>query len=113
MNTTWLQIRGVHVARVSGRLDISQAETFETDAKDRLQKTPGNIILNLSKITYMSSSGIGAVLGIYRYVGTIQKKICLCEVSPIVKKLLDVVEIGQIFTIYDSEEKAIEELAAA
>jgi len=107
MELSWITVNRVLVVRVSGRLDITKAETFERSVVDRLSKEPADIVINLSRVTYMSSSGIGALLAVFRFIGGKEKKMAICEVSPVVKKLLDVVEIGQIFKIFDHEDDAI------
>ncbi len=108
----WENKDGVQVVRLSGRLDLSKSESFENAVVERIQAEPRNLVINLSKVTYMSSSGIRALLASYRQLGAVDRRMCLCEVSPVVKKVMDVVEIGQVFSIYDQESEAIAAMAA-
>ena len=105
-------INGVLVVRLKGRLDISRSESFEKTVMSMVNEQPLNMAINFSRVTYMSSSGIRALLSIYRAAGSVDAVMCLCEVPPVVKKVIDVVEIGQIFKVFDREDEAIEAMSS-
>lgn len=107
MEISWINSGKTLVVRVGGRLDITRSEAFEESVIKKFDEQNKDLVVNLSHVTYMSSSGIGALLAVYRHIGAKGNGMCICEVSPVVKKLLDVVEIGQIFNIYDREDDAI------
>ena len=110
---TWDNTGKVTVARVSGRLDITRADAFEKALVDHLTTKPENVVINLGGVSYMSSSGIRALLSIYRAAGAKEVRVALCEASPVVKKVLDVVEIGQVLRVFTTEAEATESLTAA
>ena len=60
----------------------------------------------------MSSSGISSLLGIYRFTSARGKTMAICEVSPAVIKLLEVVELGQVFKTFTREDDAVAALAS-
>lgn len=94
--------------KLSGRLDISRSDTLETAVRNRLKENMQPLVINLARVTYISSSGVGALLGIYRFMGEHRKQLVLCEISPAVQKLLDVVELGQLFKSALREPEAIQ-----
>lgn len=112
MDLNWKEMDGLTIARLNGRLDIAHSDEFESAVLARLDESPRDVLINLSGVTYMSSSGIRALLAIYRHTHAQERRMTICDPSPVVKKILDVVDIDQIFQIYDHEEKAIEALAA-
>lgn len=107
---TWDNTGSVTVARISGRLDITRADAFEKALVDHLAAQPANIVIHLGGVSYMSSSGIRALLSIYRAAGAKDVRVALCEASPVVKKVLDVVEIGQVLRVFNTEAEAIDSL---
>jgi len=102
-----LEIHGVTVVRLTGRLDITGSEGLEKKLTDTLKKATGHMLLNLKDVSYMSSSGISAILGASRNAAPLQKKVALCEISKSIQKLLEVVELGNIFPVYEREDDAI------
>ncbi|MCE9598813.1 MAG: STAS domain-containing protein [Spirochaetia bacterium] len=107
MEITKLEVHGVTVIRISGRLDITGSEGLEKKLGNILDTTKGNLLLNLNDVTYMSSSGISSVLGASRAAKALNRKLALCEISPSIKKLLEVVELGNIFPVYEAEDEGI------
>lgn len=112
MEITWKELEGLAIVRLEGRLDITQSDDFENRVIAALDQNPRDLLVNLSGVTYMSSSGIRALLAIFRHARAIERNMYVCDPSPAVKKILDVVDIDQIFQIYDREEKALEALKA-
>ena len=47
---------------VSGQMEASGAEVFKSACSDCLQKEARHLIIDLSKVTVISSSGIGALM---------------------------------------------------
>lgn len=108
MDATWEQTRGVWLLRLNGRLDISRSDTLESAIRTKLQDKLLPLVINLGRVSYISSSGVGALLGVYRFMSDNKKNLVLCEVSPAVQKLLDVVELGQLFKTALRESEAIQ-----
>lgn len=99
---------GVLLLRVAGRLDLLNAEQFENDTINIIKDATKDIIIHLEKVTYMSSSGVRALLAIYRYGKENGSRVSLCEASPVVRKVLEVVEMSQILTHYEKQSDAID-----
>ncbi|MBL8022376.1 MAG: STAS domain-containing protein [Leptospirales bacterium] len=107
MELAKLEIHGVTVVRIAGRLDITGSEGLEKKLGNFLDTTKGNLLLNLRDVTYMSSSGISSILGASRAAKAANRKLALCEISSSIKKLLEVVELGNIFPVYEGEDDGI------
>ena len=65
------------------------------------------VALDLRKIDYLSSSGIGILIGLKRRVETHQGKIVLFHVDPIVCDLLKVMKLDRYFPFADDEHAAL------
>ena len=107
MQVAWESVNGAWVVRLGGRLDVSKSEELEKILREMLGQEPRPLIVNLEDVSYLSSSGIGVLLGIFRQLKGLNLKMVLCQVSPAVEKLLEVVELSQVFQIFDKEDQAI------
>jgi len=68
------------------------------------------VALDLCKIDYLSSSGVGILIGLKRRVETHQGKIVLFHVDPVVCDLLKIMRLDRYFPFADDEHAALESL---
>jgi anti-anti-sigma factor len=95
------------IVRLSGRLDITQSDEVESLLSKDVQSGEGDMIINLAQISYISSSGIRIFVGMVRELGRQNRKLKLCNITPPVKKVFDVVELLDLFEVFATEEEAI------
>ena len=81
------------IVRLSGRLDITQSDEVESLLSKDVQSGEGDMVINLAQISYISSSGIRIFVGMVRELGRQNRKLKLCNITPPVKKVFDVVEL--------------------
>jgi anti-anti-sigma factor len=63
-------------------------------------------ILNFKNVSFIDSSGIGNLVGIYRTLNAQGKSLCLVNLTPATKKVLRITEIEKIFPIFKSLQDA-------
>ena len=68
------------------------------------------LAVDLSKVDYLSSSGVAILVGLKRRVETKGGKIVIFHVQPIVRDLLAVMKLDRFFAISEDESKAIDSL---
>ncbi|EMM76046.1 STAS domain protein [Leptospira santarosai str. CBC1416] len=78
---------------------------------DDVQSGQGDILINLENISYISSSGIRIFVGMVRELEKQGRKLKLCCITPPVKKVFDVVELLDLFEVYETESSALDSLA--
>jgi anti-sigma B factor antagonist len=66
--------------------------------------------VDLTKVDYLSSSGVAILVGLKRRVETKHGKIVLFHVQPIVKDLLTVMKLDRFFVITENEQQALDSL---
>lgn len=103
-------IGDTYIFRLSGRLDISGAEAFEREVLKIISREPKNLVINLSRVTYLSSSGIRTLLSIHRVIRDTEKQLVLCEIPANVRKVLEMVEISHQLKPFDMENDALQAL---
>ncbi|MBN2435264.1 MAG: STAS domain-containing protein [Spirochaetes bacterium] len=96
------------VMYLSGRLDVHLSADIEKEINQLIKENPDlNVILDLKDVEYMSSSGLRIFVSTMRILRDNQKQLKLCNINSAVKKIFEVVELMDMFDIYDSEETAL------
>ena len=97
------------ITPVGSYLDASRSKEFRRDVVDRLI-TPSRILLDLSEIQFIDSSGCGAILACSRQVnpsGQGPGDVKLCGVTKQVRLVFEMVRLHKIMEIYNSRDEAI------
>ncbi len=105
-----LEARGPKlIVRLKGELDHHTAEIFRSRVQEVLARgKTKTIILNLSGLNFMDSSGIGAILGRYNFLKHKEGIIAVCNLQPQVEKVFYTAGLFNIFKKYGSEEEAFD-----
>ena len=69
-----------------------------------------NIILNLSKVSMMDSSGLGVLVSSYTSVQKKGGKLILAGLGKGLQNLIAITKLTRVFDIYESEEEAVQSL---
>jgi anti-sigma B factor antagonist len=99
------------LVRLNGRLDITHSDEVEAKLAGDVQSGDGDIIINLELISYISSSGIRIFVGMVRELDKQGRKLKLCCITPPVKKVFDVVELLDLFEVFETEQEAVNSLS--
>ncbi|MEW5821869.1 MAG: STAS domain-containing protein [Cyanobacteriota bacterium] len=69
-----------------------------------------NIALNLEKISWLTSSGIGALLNIRKSINKADGELCIFNINPQVLESIKVLMIDRILPVFNDEEEAVDYL---
>jgi len=99
---------------LQGRLDVHLSADIEKEINRLITtETSSNFILNLKEVEYMSSSGLRIFVSTMRILKETKRKLVLCEMNNAVRKIFEVVELTDMFDIFNSENEALEFLKKA
>lgn len=87
-------------------LDASNTKEFKAAMKPVLGENP-NMILDLSGVTFMDSSGLGAMLSCLRQINSAGGDLKLCGLTPPVRALLELVRMHKIVDIKNDRTEAL------
>jgi anti-anti-sigma factor len=102
----------VAVVRVHGHLDARNAGTLLAQCRDVVREGK-HLVLNLAGVSFISSSGIGALLALVEELQQTDYTVRLAEVSPAVDSVIRLLNLDQILSIDTTEQAAREALEAA
>jgi anti-sigma B factor antagonist len=98
---------GVAVAVVPvDELDASNAGEFKRDIAPLLQAN-SKLVLDLSRLSFVDSSGLGAMLSCLRQLSAKGGDLKLSGMSKQVRALFELVRMHRIFDIYGTKEEAV------
>jgi anti-sigma B factor antagonist len=98
---------GVAVAVVPvDELDASNAGEFKRDIAPLLQAN-SKLVLDLSRLSFVDSSGLGAMLSCLRQLSAKGGDLKLFGMSKQVRALFELVRMHRIFDIYGTKDEAV------
>ncbi|GGE54508.1 anti-sigma F factor antagonist [Priestia taiwanensis] len=100
--------------RLDGELDHHTAEQLRMKVTTVLEHKPiQHIILNLEGLAFMDSSGLGVILGRYKYIKGKGGEMVVCSISPAVKRLFEMSGLFKIIRLEENEAHALYTLGVA
>jgi len=94
------------------RIDASVATEFKSDFIELVNKGDEKIVINLSEVDFIDSSGLGVLVLVLRRLGP-EGKIKLCKVNDSVRSIFELTRLNEVFDIHKTVEGAVEGLLAS
>jgi len=109
MKLTKREIRGVVVVEVHGKLigGSESSDEFHRVIKALLDEGKNRVVINLSRVSYADSRGIGILIGAYTSIKNAGGDLILAHVVDRINGILIVTQLALIFKTFDSEDEAV------
>ncbi len=107
LTLNWLRNAGVLFAEVQGRVDSNSAFDFELEIRDQVQDADVNLVFDLNKVTFMSSSGLRICLLTAKRFNNPGMSFGICSLPEPVREVMRISGFDQIIAIYGSQSAAI------
>ena len=98
---------GVRWLRVSGRINILNAEQFEEAVADVIEDSDRAVIMDLENVTYISSAGLYAVLKTAKSLQKRDAAFAVCTLSDNVRTIFERVGFDSIIAIHPTRADAL------
>ena len=109
MKVNQKELYGAVVLELHGKLTGGpEAETFRNIFKDLVSNDKMNIIVNLKKVDWINSTGLGILISGYTSVRKAGGDLVLCNVGDRIDSILYVTKLNLLFQAFESEEDAAE-----
>lgn len=97
------------VVRLAGELDLHTAAEFREAVERRLDADESltNLVLNLNRVDFVDSSGLGAILGRYKRISQRGGQVYLVRVGPRVRRIFELSGLFKILAEAGTEEEAM------
>ncbi|MGH1331584.1 MAG: STAS domain-containing protein [Paracoccaceae bacterium] len=94
------------------RIDAAVAIQFKDSVRALTEGAPDRVILDMTAVEFLDSSGLGAVVAAMKLLGA-DRKLELAGLSATVEKVFRLTRLDKVFTIHQDAATAIEGLAHA
>ena len=106
------QVGDVTVIDAAGRITLGEgASQFRDTIRDLASKGNKKILLNLSEVSYIDSSGIGELVSGFTTITNAGGQLKLVGLSKRIKDLLQITKLYTVFYVYDDEATAVRSFA--
>ena len=95
----------IKVISPQGILDGTQAKEFRVEVDQSLGEGAKIILVNFHDVTFMDSSGLGALVLALKAIRSKGSKIMLCSINEQVKMLFELTSMDKVFQIFADEEE--------
>lgn len=102
------QVDGSSVIDLSGDLDAHTAGQLERTIQDLLNHNSHKIVVNFSKLNYISSAGLGVFMGFIDEVRTKNGDIKFSNMPGKIFQVFDLLGFPLLYEIFDDEKEALE-----
>jgi anti-sigma B factor antagonist len=96
------------VVVLSGDVDLHHSPALHAALVEVAGNRPKRLMLDLSGVPYMDSSGVGTLVEVFRRVTAYKGKMVLFGLNPRVRSVFEITKLDRFFTICESEAQAIQ-----
>ena len=95
------------VVRLVGEIDLNHSPQFHQRLVELCNENPRRLILDLSDVQYIDSSGVGSMVDIFRRLKKKQFTMILVNPSARVRALLEITRLDEFFTMATTADEAL------
>lgn len=108
MKATSHNVNGIEVIKLDGKITIGSGDQQLRDViGNAVSQGNSKILLDMSGVTTIDSSGIGELVGSYTTVTNRGGKLKLLHLPAKLNELLHVTQLITVFEVYDNEQQAV------
>lgn len=89
------------ISTLHDRIDAAGAIQFKERMRELTEKAPSRVVLDLARVNFLDSSGLGAVVAVMKALGP-DRKLELSGLTPTVQKVFRLTRMDSVFTIHDT-----------
>lgn len=94
------------VLTLAGEIDMTSAPQLRQQLADLFGQGVRTIVVDLSRVTFLDSSGLGALVAAHHELAGDGGRLKLAAATPQVQKILQITRLGNVLSLYDSVEQA-------
>jgi len=100
--------KSCELIQMEGEFDLYEASKMKEFLEKylRQRQEPLKLILDMQKIEYMDSSGLGTLIHLQSEISRLKGKLIICGLHGSPKKVLELTRLGKFFTLCDNLDHA-------
>jgi anti-sigma B factor antagonist len=96
-----------NVLRLEGEIDLHVSPNIAASLATLIRKKPKQLVVDLSRVTYIDSSGLAALIEGMRNVQEYGGKFALAGLQETIRTIFEIARLDQVFRIYPDVEAAL------
>ena len=97
------------VSILESRIDAAVALEFKEAMRKATAEGPGTVVLDLGKVDFIDSSGLGAIVATMKHLAP-ARKLVLAGLTPAVDKVFRLTRMDSVFSMFTSMDAAMAEM---
>lgn len=90
---------------------LLDAEALQLAIQEQVEAGHRQVVLNLEAVTFIESSGLGALVAAFKYCEAHGGKLGFYGIQPQVRQLLDLTKLSRVLKVFHSESEALAGIA--
>lgn len=103
------QVGSDTVITLTGAVDLHHTPGVHKALVAACEERPRRLIINLTEVSYMDSSGIGTLVEVFRRVNGYKGQMVLCGLNERVRSVFEITKLDKFFKIHSTENEALNE----
>ena len=102
---------GIAIWKFNDEITFDNSNELKEESKRILaNKDSNNLIIDLSQVPYIDSSGIGFVFSLFKFMRNRGGTVVIANANEKIKKVFEITKMKKVIKIYDNLEDAIKQL---
>ena len=104
------EVEGATIIAVGGEIDVYTAPKLREEIHRRLDQGDTRIVVDLTNVAYMDSSGLGVLIGALKRAREENGDLIVASPNPRIARILDVTGLSKIFNVHAGTQEAVDAL---
>jgi len=92
------------------RLTAQNAKTFKEEVVELINQGAGQLIIDFAEVTFLDSSGLGALVGVLKKIGN-RGEVVVCGLNSEVAQMFRICRMDRVFNIYPDVKLSIQTMS--
>ena len=97
----------IKIVDIEGEVDVYTSMELKKDLNNLIDAGEKRLIVNLEKVVYMDSSGLGILVAVLKRIRSEKGNMKLIKLTPGIKKIFELTRLTKFFEIFDTEENGM------
>ena len=99
---------GATILAPKGDVDMARSPVLRKAITDAMKQKPATLVLDLSSVPYMDSSGLATMVEALQNARKAQMPLKLCGLTPRVNSILEIARLNTVFAIFEGRDQALQ-----
>jgi anti-sigma B factor antagonist len=103
----------IKLIQPAGILDSTQASQIRREIADAVGANAKTVLIDLKQVTFVDSSGLGALVVALKTVRAADGKLYICSINEQVKMLFELTSMDRVFEVFADQEEFNQKMLSA